>query len=528
MSADSLSPSDLRIGDLLARNVASKPNAMAVIEPQGATRTWAELSADTARLAGGLTALGLKRGDRVAMIVRNGAGAIEALFAAARAGHVGIPINYGLTPAEVGVIFEDSEPEAILVDDAFVAAYRVQIEAAHAIVIVRGSTGHRADGWHDERTVKAAATPFDEASVHPDDIRTIRYTSGTTAAPKGCLGTHRQILSSIANFFRELDVPDAPFLQLLPLFSGAGIWMAFAAAYHGIANVVPESFRPDEALRAIAEHRVGHACGVPTMLGRLCDAFEAGDYDLSSLKLFGYTGAPMPPRVIRKALNQLPCGFYQGFGGGEMGGLVSYLKPEDHPRTSDGDQDLARRLVTAGRPAKYAELVIRSPDGAALPVGEPGEISVRSASNFAGYHNRPEETARTLRGEWVYTGDVGFLDEEGMLHVIDRLKDMIITGGMNVSTAEVEAVLMDHPAVKGAAVFGLPDDGWGEVVTAAVVLHDGIALAEPELIVWARHRLAGYKAPKAVKFIDSFPMNSAGKILKRELRARFAPATVSA
>jgi acyl-CoA synthetase (AMP-forming)/AMP-acid ligase II len=524
MSVDSNNiVSDLRIGDLLARNVASRPDAIAVIEPQGVTRTWAQLDADTAALAGGLSSLGLGRDDRLATIVRNGAGAVEALFAAARGGFVGIPINYGLTPAEVGVIFADSEPKAILVDDDFVDLFRAQIEASGAIVVVRDPTGPRAEGWHDFAQIKAAGGSFDEAAVSPDAIRTIRYTSGTTAAPKGCLGTHRQILSSIANFFRELDVPDAPFLQLLPLFSGAGIWMVFAAAYHGVASVVPESFKPDEALQAIAAHGVGHACGVPTMLSRLCEEYDPAKYDVGSLKLFGYTGSPMPPAVIRKALGLLPWNFYQGFGGGEMGGLVSYLKPEDHPRSGSDEDGLAERLRTAGRPAKYAELVMRSlVDGSALPPGEPGEISVRSASNFAGYHNRPEETAHTLRGEWVYTGDVGFIDADGLLHVIDRVKDMVITGGMNVSSAEVEAAIMDHPAVRSAAVFGVPNNDWGEVVTAAVILREGANPSEAELIGFARQRLSGYKAPKSVHFLESFPMNSAGKILKRELRKRFA------
>jgi acyl-CoA synthetase (AMP-forming)/AMP-acid ligase II len=524
MSVDSNNiVSDLRIGDLLARNVAARPAALAVIEPDGVSRTWAELDVDTAQLAGGLGSLGLTRHDRLATIVRNGAGAVEALFAAARGGFVGIPINYGLTPAEVGVIFKDSEPKAILVDDDFVDLFREQIDASGAIVIVRGATGARPAVWHDYARIKHNGGPFDEAAVSPDDIRTIRYTSGTTAAPKGCLGTHRQILSSIANFFGELDVPDAPFLQLLPLFSGAGIWMVFAAAYHGVASVVPDAFKPDEALQSIAAHGVGHACGVPTMLSRLCEEYDPARYDVSSLKLFGYTGSPMPPAVIRKALGLLPWNFYQGFGGGEMGGLVSYLKPEDHPRSGSADDGLAERLRTAGRPAKYAELVMRSlTDGSPLPLGEAGEISVRSSSNFAGYHNRPEETAHTLRGEWVYTGDVGFIDEEGLLHVIDRVKDMVITGGMNVSSAEVEAAIMDHPAVQSAAVFGVPDNEWGEVVTAAVILRDGHRPSEADLVAFARQHLAGYKSPKAIHFLESFPMNSAGKILKRELRKRFA------
>jgi acyl-CoA synthetase (AMP-forming)/AMP-acid ligase II len=513
--------SDLRIGDILARNAASRPNALAVIDPHGVSLSWAELDAETGLLAAGLAGLGLGRGARVATILRNGPGAIEALFALAKPGFIGVPINYGLTPAEVATILKDSEPQAILVDEAFLSGFEAEIRASGATLVVRGRAPV---GGLDYDTLKERGGRFDADAVRAGDVRTIRYTSGTTAAPKGCIGTHRQILSSIENFSRELALPEAPFLQLLPLFSGAGIWMAFAAAFHGLPNVVHESFKPAEALSAIAEYGVGHACGVPTMLSRLCNEYEAGHYNVSSLKLFGYTGSPMPPSVIRKALTLLPWRFYQGFGGGEMGGLVSYLKPEDHPQTLDDEAGL-KRLASVGRPAKYAELRIRNLE-TAEPVapGEIGEISVRSPSNFSGYHNRPEETAGTLRGEWVHTGDVGYLDETGLLFVVDRVKDMVLTGGMNVSSAEVENVLMEHPAVKLAAVVGIPDTEWGELVTGVVTLKDGAAVTEPELIAFARQRLAGYKAPKMIKFLDSLPMNSAGKILKRDLRKQFSPA----
>jgi acyl-CoA synthetase (AMP-forming)/AMP-acid ligase II len=206
-----------------------------------------------------------------------------------------------------------------------------------------------------------------------------------------------------------------------------------------------------------------------------------------------------------------------------MGGLVSYLMPEDHRAASSGSEEGARRLASVGRPARYAEICIRSlEDGTPLPTNEPGEITVRSASNFSGYLNRPEDTAKTLRGEWVHTGDVGYLDEQGYLFAVDRAKDMIVTGGMNVSSAEVEAVLAEHPAVKTAAVIGLPSEEWGEQVTAVVELRDGQQVSEVELIRFSRQQLAGYKAPKAIHFVTSFPMNSVGKILKRELRDSFA------
>jgi acyl-CoA synthetase (AMP-forming)/AMP-acid ligase II len=190
------------------------------------------------------------------------------------------------------------------------------------------------------------------------------------------------------------------------------------------------------------------------------------------------------------------------------------------------DEAWSKRLATVGRPARYATVEVRDlSDGHPLPAGEVGEVTVRSPSNFAGYHNRPEETEHTLRGDWVHTGDVGYFDDEGCLRIVDRVKDMVLTGGMNVSSAEVEGVLMDHPVVKIAAVFGVPDNDWGELVTAAVVLADGAEAGEAELIAYARTRLAGYKAPKVIRFLDALPMNSAGKILKRELRTRFAPVT---
>ena len=366
-----------------------------------------------------------------------------------------------------------------------------------------------------------AADTAPDAGVEPDDIRTIRYTSGTTAAPKGCLGTHRQILSSIDNFLKQVPVPQSgPFLQMLPLFSGAGIWMSIAAAYHGVANVLMPVFNPQIALNAIATHGVVHTCGVPTMVSRLTEELEEGRYAIGSLRLFGYTGAKMPPATIRRALQSFDCGFYQGFGGGEMGGLVSYLMPDDHRAAL---QDGTDRLASVGRPAGYVEIRIRDlKDGTPLPANEPGEIAVRSASNFSGYLNRPEDTARTLRGEWVFTGDVGYIDDDGYLYAVDRAKDMIVTGGMNVSSAEVEAALSEHPAVKSVAVIGLPSEEWGEAVTAVVVLREDGNATPAQLMQFARQRLAGYKSPKAVHFVSEFPLNSVGKVLKRELRDQFA------
>ena len=508
----------LTLGDLVFRNAVSNPHGIALIEgPQ--LVTWADLKSNACRLAGGLQQLKLGSGSRVATIVRNGAGAIEVLFGLAVGGVVGVPVNYGLSAAEVEVLLNDSDPDAVIVDSDFADLLSPAVRSRLSTIIVRGESSEA--GWLSYDAVKASGSPDTPIAALPDDVRTIRYTSGTTAAPKGCVGTHAQILSSIENFFREVPVPpEGPFLQLLPLFSGAGIWMAIAAAYHNVPNVLMSSFSPAEALKLIEKHRVVHMCGVPTMVRRLCDEVEAGDYDVSSLKLFGYTGSPMPEAVIRRALSVLPCDFYQGFGGGEMGGLVSYLLPPAHRAVAEG---LPSKLASAGEVAKYATVVVCDlQSGEPVPQGKIGEISVFSPSNFCGYHNRPDETEKTLRDGWVYTGDVGYIDSDGFLFVVDRVKDMVVTGGMNVSSAEVEAVLVEHPAVQTAAVIGLPDEDWGEVVTGVVILRSGQSVSEADLVKFSRERLAGYKSPKRIIFTEEFPHNSAGKVLKRELRDRYA------
>ena len=510
----------LRVGDIVTHNARHSPDAAALIEGDRII-SWRELDLNTNRVANGLASLGLKKGTRVATVIRNGTAAVEMIFALAKGGVLAVPINYGLTPAEVAVLLDDSQPNAIIVDAEFLPVLDDVLDRPGTTIVVRGDAALRT-GWIDQRTLgQGAADTAPDVGVEPDDIRTIRYTSGTTAAPKGCLGTHRQILSSIDNFLKQVPVPQSgPFLQMLPLFSGAGIWMSIAAAYHGVANVLMPVFNPQIALNAIATHGVVHTCGVPTMVSRLTEELEEGRYAIGSLRLFGYTGAKMPPATIRRALQSFDCGFYQGFGGGEMGGLVSYLMPDDHRAAL---QDGTDRLASVGRPAGYVEIRIRDlKDGTPLPANEPGEITVRSASNFSGYLNRPEDTARTLRGECGVTGDVGYIDDDGYLYAVDRAKDMIVPGGMNVSSAEVEAALSEHPAVKSVAVIGLPSEEWGEAVTAVVVLREDGNATPAQLMQFARQRLAGYKSPKAVHFVSEFPLNSVGKVLKRELRDQFA------
>jgi acyl-CoA synthetase (AMP-forming)/AMP-acid ligase II len=319
-----------RVGDLVIRIAKLSPNAAALMEGAHVV-SWRELDQSTNRIANALSKVGLKKNDRVATVIRHGSGAVEMLFSLAKAGLLAVPVNYGLTPAEIKVLLDDSQPDAIIVDAEFVPMLRPILERLSITVMVRGDA-QSAPNWLDFRALERAGSDMPPSvDIEPDEIRTIRYTSGTTAAPKGCLGTHRQILSSIDNFFAQLPMPaTGPFLQMLPLFSGAGIWMAFAAAYHGVANVLMRDFNAQEALHNIETHRVSHTCGVPTMLSRLCEELQKGTYGIDSLELFGYTGSKMPPGTIRRALQLFPCGFYQGFGGN--------LHPQSHGRRAASRQ----------------------------------------------------------------------------------------------------------------------------------------------------------------------------------------------
>lgn len=494
----------LTIGGIVASAAERAPNDPAVID-DGATTTWAELDEETNRIANGLLEAGLNPGDRVATLAPNSRETLATVYGIAKAGLVSVPLNSGLTAGELDFLIEDSRPQAIVADASLAESFASSLRGKPNVYVF----GDGSSGQNSLAELKQAArgTP-PEVVVSPDDLRTVRYTSGTTSLPKACIGTHRQVLASIDNFLAEVPIAGR-YLCMLPLFTGVGIWVAISVARTGDTTVMLRRFDAEEAMRLIKELEVAHTFAVPTMLSRIVDAYVSGAYDLSGLKLIGYGGAPMPRPLIERAMDVLPCGFYQGYGGGEMGGLVSYLQPDDHA---------SERIKSVGRVAKYATVKILDDDDNELPTGELGEVVVKSPSNFAGYWDRPSETEATLRGDWVYTGDAGYIDEDGYLYCVDRKKDIVITGGMNVSSAEVEAEAMAHPAVLTAAVVGVPDEVWGEAVTAAVVLRPGEQVTEAALIEMMRGRLAGYKTPKRIVFLDSLPLNGAGKVLKRELR----------
>lgn len=512
-------------GDLIRSIARRSPNVLGIVF-EGYRFTWGEVNERVNRLANGLLALGLAKGDRVAIFAQNSHRFAEAYFALAKAGMVSVPVNWQSPAPEATYIIDNAGAKAMLADEQFmpfIASIAPQLESVKHIVRMGGSEGTGGEGLDYEALLAASPASEPAIEVLPEDIRSFVYTSGTTGMPKGCVTTHEQSLVSYANFLIEIPMPrELPTLLATPFFTGFGAHLCFDAPYSRSPMIILRKFDPTAVFQAIEQHKVSHMSVVPTMISAMCNAADVGDYDLSSLRLVCYGGSPISPSVLKRAIAALKCDFCQLFGTAEAGGLVAYLTPEDHRLDGSGEEKMRKekRLLSTGREALYAEIRFLNEEGKDCETNEPGEMIVRSASTISGYWKMPEKTAETIREGWVYTGDVGYRDRDGYIYIIDRKKEMIVTGGVNVYPAEIEAVLYTHPAILQAAVIGVPDPHWGEAVKAVVELREGAQATEAEIIEFCRERLASFKKPKSVDFAKGL-VSTSGKIAKRELRERY-------
>jgi acyl-CoA synthetase (AMP-forming)/AMP-acid ligase II len=345
------------------------------------------------------------------------------------------------------------------------------------------------------------------------------YTGGTTGRPKGVMLSHNNIAFSLLGGLAQSDAPPGDnFLHAAPLFHIGGLASLLLALSAGSTCVLLPVFEPRAVLRAIETHRVVDLFLVPTMLRMIIDHPAFPDHDTSSIKLIRYGAAPMDEALLLQLFEALPgASFCQAYGMTELSPTCCLLGPADHdPRALQNG-----RTRSAGRAVPVCEIRIASPDGEELPRGETGEIIVRGPTVMIGYWGRPEETEAAVREGWMHTGDIGRMDADGYVTIVDRLKDMIVTGGENVYSAEVENALSTHPAIATIAVIGLPDERWGERVHAVVIPRDGATIELTDLQEHGRHSLAGYKLPRSVSIVRDLPLSGAGKILKTELRARF-------
>lgn len=480
--------------------------------------TWSQLQARVIRLAGALQSLGLKKGDRVAALALNSARYKEIYYAAFWIGAVIVPLNTRWSFEEVVYGLNDSEPSVLFVDAEFLpqaAPLKARCPTlAHLVAINSGALA----GMHGYEHLIDRGAAVEPADVADNDLAMICYTGGTTGRSKGVMLSQLSLWSSLMAYTADTGLIGASTVSLhvMPMFHIGGVQNVFATVLHAGLDIFHASFQPQACLRAISEHGVTHIVLVPTMIRMLLDQPDLSQYDLSSLKTLIYGAAPMSEAQIREAVHKLPhIKMQQGYGQTELSPFIATLRPEYH--TLDGVQ--SDRVRSAGQACLCAEIAVTDPDGIELPRGAIGEVRVRGPHAMLGYWRKPNETAAAMVDGWILTGDAGYMDDEGFLFLVDRLKDMIVSGGENIYSSEVENAISTHPAVATGVVIGIPDDKWGEAVHAIIRLRDGHDASEADIIAHCRALIAGYKCPRSVSFRNTpFPVSGAGKILKRELR----------
>lgn len=510
----------MTLDDIVRLNARRFPARAAVLMAP-VSRTWRELDGRVSRVANAFIGAGLRPGDRVAVLLPNCPEYFEIYFACARAGLIAVPLNYRLTPRELAQILGHAQPSLFIVGDDYLDSARALEPLVPALTRrwVLGAGSLAGAGNYEAELGRAADAP-PGLNVRDTDTCAIFYTSGTTGLPKGAMVSHVNLeMNGYNQMIADRTRADDINLISTPLYHIGAVFMAITYMMPGCTQVILPRFEPGLWLSTMQSSRATVALLVPTMINVVLNHPDRPRTDLSALRLIFYGGGPMPVAVLERAMESLRCAFTQGYGLTETL-EATFLTADDH--VPGGDARRRARLGSAGREAVGAEVRIVDDAGVELPVDGIGEILIRSRSVISGYWNMPEETAQAVRDGWFHTGDLGYLDADRYLFVVDRKKDMVVSGGVNIYTKEIESVLYEHPGVLEAAVIGMPDEEWGEVVTAVVAPKPGVKLEAQELIGHCRAQLASYKKPREVFFLDELPKNPSGKILKRELRTLLA------
>ena len=506
------------VAGVVRRNAAGSPDACAVVFGER-ERTWAELDSRSNRVAQGLAAAGVGAGDRIAFLDKNGPHYFEVLFGAGKIGAVSVAVNWRLAAREMQYIVNDAEAKVLVVGAEFLPhleEMRAGLDTVKTVVLIDAPQTGSGDGDYEQWLSGHPDTdPGHRAG--PGEVALQLYTSGTTGLPKGAMLTN-------ANFATIVDRVAGPWqvdassvsLVAMPLFHIGGSGWALVGMSAGCRSVIAREAVPGPLLDLMEAQGVTNAFIVPALLQALCAVPGAAERDYGALRAIMYGASPITDRALVQAMETFGCAFVQLYGLTETTGAITQLDAADH----DPGGPHAHLLRSAGRAYPWTELRIVDPEtGEDRPAGQVGELWSRSAQNMLGYWNKPDATAAVLTADgWFRTGDAGYLDEHGYVYLTDRIKDMIVSGGENVYPAEVENVVASHPTVADVAVIGVPDPKWGETVKAVVVLAPG---AEPDaagIMSYCRERLAHFKCPTSVDFLDALPRNPSGKVLKRELR----------
>jgi long-chain acyl-CoA synthetase len=491
----------------LGRALRFYPGRAALVR-DGRSLTFRELGARVEGIAATLTSHGFGVGDRLALLLPNGPDYIELVYACGRLGVIAVPLNTRLSTKEIDGVLEDARPHGI-VRHSSLAVPTVQLSWQPVI---------------DQEPLSISSDPPPKIFYDPEAVLGLIYTSGTTGKPKGVMVTHSNVLADIHNFNYWMRYTEAgTYLHAAPIFHIADFPSMFAAPAFGASQITIPKFSAQTFCETVERERVTHTVLVPTMINLLTQFLDGGKndagkndatkYDLSSLQVLAYGGSPMAPELVRRTRQVLPnVKLIQVYGLSETGFLTG-LQDQEH--TED-------KLMSCGRPCPGVDLQVTDISGKQVDAGQPSELIVRGANVMRGYWNNLEETTKAFRDGFFRTGDIGRQDGAGYFYIMDRLKDMIVTGGENVYSGEVEAVIYAHPAVREVAVFGVPDPQWGELVMACVVLKPDATLTANDLMAFCRRSLASYKLPRRIEFSETdLPKSSSGKVLKKILRERF-------
>lgn len=508
-----LYPEVRTLGESIEYHGRHTPDRRALVYGQRAI-SFSEYDRAANRIANGLIEQGVGAGDRVGFMALNSPDFYFALIASAKTRGAFTVFNWRLAASELAQLITDSNARFVFVERSLQPLWKEAIAlSAHDPAVI----------WFDEAdTLEAQFASQPETRpdlfISEEDTAVQLYTSGTTGLPKGVMLSHggfnRMRLCEHHEPSFEWEYGDI-FINPLPNFHLLSIGIAFQCLYNGVAVSIVRQFDPGLVCEAIQRDRPTLLTLTPTMLQMLLDHKLAEDTDFTSIRLTLYAGSPISLGLIKRAIQRMPGKFMQFYGATEAGGAFSILRPDEH------DLENEAKLQSCGRPLPLIEFRIVDAQGNELPDDTPGELIIRAPAITSGYWNQPEATAKVLSHGWYRTGDVARRDAEGLYYIVDRVKDMIVSGGENIYCAEVENVISTHPEVGTVAVIGVPDDRWGEAVMACIVRKPGATVTESDIIAYARTALAGYKVPKRVTFMDSFPLVPSGKVSKKDLRAPY-------